>query len=224
MRLTLHLQKHGFRKISKHFIFNQQQKVNESEANKYHAFINAFCVSGDFMRHLLLYISPLLFSMFFCILSYSQDDTSEVQAIKGYVSYVDSINNLGFQNNGFLHFVEDGVIAKKKGKISGGYGVYMLMNEKQDTAYRIEYNGGVNYTVNKTFYYRRNQIVFARFQLLDKRGTFYHREEFYRDNAILQTDVKESKKAGKHKKETTLALYEEGLKYFEDFKTTTSRR
>ena len=46
MRLTLHLQKHGFVSTSKQYIFKQLRKVSETEANKCHAFVNAFPVNG----------------------------------------------------------------------------------------------------------------------------------------------------------------------------------
>jgi hypothetical protein len=65
-----------------------------------------------------------IFSLFLCILSNAQDHTSKVQDIKEYVRHIDSVNSLGAQDNGFLHFVDEGVIAKKSNrKILGGYSV-----------------------------------------------------------------------------------------------------
>lgn len=178
--------------------------------------------SVDLMQYSLPYILITLFAVSFCSPSYAQTQISEVGTIRMYVHYVDSINNLGVQNNGFLHSVEDGVI-KRNGVTVGGFGVYRLMNMKRDTVYRIEYNGGVDVTVNKVYYYKSNQIVFARLELLDKKGVFYHREEFYNDGNNLFTDLKNSKRASSYSNETALSLFEDSLRFLENFKKTNNR-
>jgi hypothetical protein len=88
-----------------------------------------------------------------------------------------------------------------------------LTNINKDTVYRVEYNGGVDFNVNKTYFYKANKLVFAKIKLVDKKNTFYIREELYDGTVILLTNTKTSTKALKHKKETSLSLFEDGQKY-----------
>ncbi len=158
--------------------------------------------------------------------SYAQYDTSEIGAIKAYAEYIDSINNSGTQNNEFLHSVEDGVIKRKRsGKTVGGYGEYMLMNLREDTIYRIEYNGGARITVNKVYYYKSNQLVTSKLELFNNKRVIYRREEFYKDSFNLLTivKIKNEKKTKRHTHEIELSLFEDGLKFLDKFKDAHNR-
>lgn len=176
------------------------------------------------MRKILKYI--LITSLVTCICNvlFAQIDTSYVLNIKNYVASIDSINNLDYAKKiGFLNSIEDGVI-KGNGEIVGGFGIYTLMNLKEDTAYRIEYNGGIDVNINKVYYYKSNQVVFARVELLEKKEVFYHREEFYKDGVKVFTETKKGKKASDYTDEADLSLFDDSLKFLNDFKKANIRR
>ena len=71
----MHFQKHGFITTPKHYIFNQQQKVNKAEVRKCHAFVNAFhvvCSKTDKTEHCMKYTLTIL-SLFLVNVCFSQN-------------------------------------------------------------------------------------------------------------------------------------------------------
>jgi len=61
--LTVHSQKHGLKSITKHYIFIEQRKVSEAASNRFHAFVNAFSVSGYNMTTILQIIAALILTV-----------------------------------------------------------------------------------------------------------------------------------------------------------------
>ena len=152
----------------------------------------------------------------------AQDVTAFKEQANKYVKYVDSINELDHQNKDFTTSIADGVI-KIDDNIVGGFGIYTLANAKYDTAFRIEYSGGIDITVKKTYYYKYNKLIFARLMLKDTREIIYQREEVFNNDIILCTSTKKDKKANRYISETNISLFDDGLHFLEDFKKESNR-
>jgi thiol-disulfide isomerase/thioredoxin len=88
----LHLQKHGFRITTKRNIFIEQQKANETEANKCHAFGNAFSVIRNCSKFMKRIWSAILGSLLFICCSCSANHKTDVPDLAGNLLNRTSIN------------------------------------------------------------------------------------------------------------------------------------
>ena len=159
--------------------------------------------------------------IFSCNSLFAQFDTSPISKIKCYINYIDSIEKLEYvQNLGFITSIADGII-KNGDDVIGGFGVYTLSNSKADTAFRIQYHDNLDMNIYKTYYYRSNQLLYAIVELKDWRNgmkVIYKKEEFYNDNKVIWTTLQKEKSANKYFNKTDFSLFEDGLKFIDDFK------
>jgi len=171
---------------------------------------------GEILKYILITCCIL------CISSqlFGQTDTTKIKNINTYVAYIDSIYKLdNIQNSNYLYYVEEGFTKRKRsGKTVGGWTLYRLGTVKRDTLYLVEYNGGTDITLNIVYYYKANKIVFAKITLIDKKGEFYRREEFYDNDNTIYTYSTASNKAKKYSKETSISLMPNALNHLENFK------
>ena len=116
--------------------------------------------------------------------------------------------------------IADGTI-KRDDVIVGGFGIYTLSNLKGDTALRIEYHDNLDINIYKTYYYNYNKLIFATVDLQTEETnakTIYHKEEFYNNGTIIWTKTQKEKSADNYFDKTNFILFEDGLKYLDDFK------
>ncbi|MBS1918457.1 MAG: hypothetical protein JST87_19490 [Bacteroidetes bacterium] len=143
------------------------------------------------------------------------------------MKFIDSINSSNnLKNISYNRLIDDGEI-EKNGKIVGGYGIYVLSNLKNDTVFRIEYNGGVNITVNKTYYYKFNKLIFARLQLISSKkgiGKIYDKAEYYTEGKIVSTIVQKEKNSNRYSAQINLSLFQDGMQLLDDFNKDKNRR
>jgi len=172
------------------------------------------------MKHLINLTATIIIS--FCCSStvFAQADSSVIKNIKSYVLYIDSVNKLDYaQDQGFISGITDGII-KVDGETVGGYGIYTLANTKADTVYRIEYHE--NYPINtyKTYYFKHNQLVYARLELQGGKSymeRIYLREEYYRNEKMIGSATSKDKRAGKYPGKTNIILYPDALNFLTEY-------
>jgi hypothetical protein len=178
------------------------------------------------MTHLNL-IATFFLTTCASISVFAQADTSLINDTDYYVKYIDSIQRSdNLNHNGFRSFIEDGVI-QKDGETIGGYGTYTLTNSKNDSVYRIEYIGGLNVTVNKTYYYKADKLIFARLQLISNKkafGNIYTKTEYYSEGETVKSDIQKEKIARNYSTEINFSLFQDGIKFLDNFKREYNRR
>ncbi|HEU5167846.1 MAG TPA: hypothetical protein VFU29_20010 [Chitinophagaceae bacterium] len=122
--------------------------------------------------------------------------------------------------------IADGII-KKDEVVVGGFGVYTLSNAKGDTVLRIEYHDNLDINIYKTYYFRNNKLLFATVELQDGRNnmkSIYRKEEIYDETRAIWTTTQKEKKADRYSDKTDFALYNDGLKFLDDFIKDSNRR
>lgn len=122
--------------------------------------------------------------------------------------------------------VADGII-KTDGEVVGGFDIYTLSNSKGDTAFRIEYHDNLDINIYKTYYYKNDKLIYATVELQDGRNNMkvlYHKEEFYDNDKIIWTTTQQDKKENRYFDKTNFSMYNDGLKFLNDFKNENNRR
>lgn len=112
---------------------------------------------------------------------------ADIQQIKDYVRYVDSVDLIDDFPGGFSKSVEDGVITSE-GKVIGGSGTYTSSNDRFDTVFRIEYHTNYPLNIYRIYYFMNNTLVYATLRLKDtsqELKTLYFKEEFYGDDQLI---------------------------------------
>ena len=177
------------------------------------------------MRHFLKFITTTLLTISFCNFLFAQVDSSIIIETKNYSKYLDSLNKLDHpQNFGLATSIADGII-KRDDVIVGGFGIYTL--SKGDTALRIEYHDNLDINIYKTYYYKSNKLIFATLELQTEETnakTIYYKEEFYNDRNIIWTNTQKEKSVDNYFDKTNFVLFEDGIKYLDDFKKDNHRR
>ncbi len=178
------------------------------------------------MRH-LIFIATIYLTTCGSISVFAQVDTSLIKDTDFYLKYIDSIQRSdNIKHIGFRTFIEDGVI-QKDGETVGGYEIYTLTNSKNDTVYRIEYSGGNSITINKTYYYKADKLIFARLQLINSKkgiGNIYSKTEYYSEGKTVKTDIQKEKEARNYSTEINFSLFQDGIKLLDNFKREYNRR
>ncbi len=158
---------------------------------------------------------------------FAQVDTSIILETKAYAKQLDSLDKLPhLQDFGFMTSIADGII-KRDDIVVGGFGVYTLSNAKGDTALRIEYHDNLDINIYKTYYFKNNKLIFATVELqngIDNMKCIYRKEEMYDENKIIWTSTQKEKKANRYFDKTNFAMYDDGLKFLDDFIKDNNRR
>jgi hypothetical protein len=160
------------------------------------------------------------FLFFVCNQFYAQTDDSFLKEIKKYVVEIDSINKLDLYNTSYVKSIADGII-EMNNKAVGGYGIETLSNQENDLIYRINYGGGTDLYINKTYYYQTNKLCYALFEINDyknKLGTIYLKEEFYKNDKKIASIIQVNKLNEENRNEANISLFDDGIKFFNDKK------
>lgn len=173
------------------------------------------------MQHLINFIATIYLTICSSNFLFAQVDTSLIKDTNLYVKFIDSISNSGdVTNSAFNTLIEDGVI-QRDGETVGGYGIYTLTNSKNDTVFRIKYSGGVRINVIKTYYYKFNNLIFARLQLVSSKkgiGSVYDKTEYYNNEGkIIKETIQKERKANNYSTEINLPLFQDGMKFLHDY-------
>jgi hypothetical protein len=151
---------------------------------------------------------------------YAQTDDSFIKEIKKYVVEIDSINKLDLYDTNYIKSIADGII-EMNNKVGGGYGVETLSNRENNFIYRINYGGGTDLYINKTYYYQTNKLCYALFEINDyknKLGAIYLKEEFYKNDKKISSIIKVNKLNAENINEANISLFDDGVKFFNDAK------
>ncbi|MDX6183789.1 hypothetical protein SGQ44_15910 [Flavobacterium sp. Fl-77] len=160
------------------------------------------------------------FLFLICNYFYAQTDDSFIKEIKEYVIKIDSINKLDLYNTNYVISISDGII-EMNNKVVGGYGIRTLSDIENNFIYRINYGGGTDLYIHKTYYYQTNKLCYAVFEINDyknKLGKIYLKEEFYKNDKKISSIVTVNKLDEKNRNETDISLFDDGVKYFNDKK------
>lgn len=147
---------------------------------------------------------------------YAQTDDSFIKEIKKYVVEIDSINKLDLYDTNYIKSIADGII-EMNNKVVGGYGVETLSNRENNFIYRINYGGGTDLYINKTYYYQTNKLCYALFEINDyknKLGAIYLKEEFYKNDKKISSIIKVNKLNAENTNEANISLFDDGVKFF----------
>ncbi len=156
----------------------------------------------------------------------AQNDTFAVHDTRIYAQRLDSISELGYpQDFGYMKSVADGII-KRDDVIIGGFGVYTLSNAIGDSALKIKYHDNLDVNIYKTYYYKNHELIYANVELRDrtsKQNVLYHKEEFYNNGKIVWAKTNETKKVKKYISRVKFSIYDDGLKFLDNFKKESNR-
>ncbi len=170
------------------------------------------------MRHLTNFITTIIFSIFFCNSSIAQTDSFLVAEIRTYMNHIDSINSPdNAQDRGYMKSVADGII-KRDNEVAGGFGIYTLSNLNGDTVYRIAYHGNLDINTYKTYYFSKNELVYATLELKNKDSlatTFFKKEEFYNNGKLILKNPEQDPK--RYIDISEFSLLTDGKKLLTDF-------
>ncbi|MEO7046629.1 MAG: hypothetical protein ABI091_15095, partial [Ferruginibacter sp.] len=127
----------------------------------------------------------------------AQTDKDAIANIQTYTKYIDSISDNDDSTILISKSIAEGTITQEivsTSKIGhcnkidtirttkkGGFGQYTIQNKTGDTVYRILYHDNINKNFYETYYYKNNQLVFAKIDYQEDGigQTFYFREEYY---------------------------------------------
>lgn len=179
------------------------------------------------MQYFLKFISIIILTLCSCNFLLAQVDTSFVLETRMYAKQLDSLNGLSHpQDFGFITSIADGII-KRDDVVVGGFGVYTLSNIKGDTALRIEYHDNLDINIYKTYYFRNNKLIFARVELREEKNnmkSIYRKEEIYEESKIIWVIAQKEKTADRYFDKINFSIYEDGLKFLDDFMKGINRR
>ncbi|MES2430755.1 MAG: hypothetical protein V4556_07435 [Bacteroidota bacterium] len=171
------------------------------------------------------------------IVRQKESNTGNVDKIKKYASYVDSLRNifslrheLNDTAEALLKELElsesigEGDFEKIEGnttKIDGGFDVYVF--SKQDSIFRILFSGGKGDAfVTKTFYYQQGYLVYGKMtirQWKDQIKQPYLVEEYYQNNRRIVKKVMNKFPFIIEKSLIPVSLFNDGKSYFNLYKT-----
>ena len=142
-------------------------------------------------------------------LSLPQKETNEINNIKRYKEYIDSMIQFDEYQKYIVRGNAEGTLKQRIVRVSkngdensagttkevrtGGFGKYTYSNLKGDSLFKIEYHDNIDKNYYEIFYFRNNKLIVA---IIDYQEngigqTFYKKEEFYNEDIILFS--KESK-------------------------------
>lgn len=145
----------------------------------------------------------------------AQNDNLYILEIQNYISKVDSIDNA--KPADFKKSTADGVIKRSDGE-NGGFGIETL-SDKNDSIYKISYQGGIDLYVSKTYYYKSNKLVFVILEVANysnKLGTIYSRKEFYRKDKVISSRILINKLNSQNRYIVDFSLLEDGITMYND--------
>ncbi|MEO6738480.1 MAG: hypothetical protein ABIM97_19150 [Ginsengibacter sp.] len=168
---------------------------------------------------------------------HAQTDKDAIANIHAYTKYIDSLSDNDDRQTLISKSIAEGTITQESVSTSkvghsnkidtirttknGGFGRYTIQNKTSDTVYKILYHDNINKNFYETYYYKDNQLVFAKIDYQEDGigQTFYYREEYYQDDKMLASN--ESKKSidGPFKERVAFDLRKKGIEYLNKFIT-----
>ena len=146
-------------------------------------------------------IISLGFLWLFCWHNSVQAQSSSIVVIDKYVSRIDSNYRVSLSNFGSIIsdtiavLLAEGYI--KSGIKTGGFSQATYFNPSSNVIYKIEFSDNLHGNINRSYYFNKEQLIYVKLELIDKRSELmYSLRQYFLNNILIETDKKYIKGSG----------------------------
>ena len=194
------------------------------------------------MRTTLIFIVTILSCTFISDSLIAQVDTFSISDIKKYRKFIDSLTENDEKQKFVVQSIAEGRLTQEMTSTSivgfnsnrdtirtikaGGFGKYTIRNIRGDTVYRIIYHDNINKNFYETFYYRDNQLVYAKVDYQEDGigKTFYYKEEYYKNGEVIFVNESKCEIDDVFRQRVNFNFQKKGSDYFKSYKEDSKSR